>query len=288
MITVLITGSNGQLGSEIKSLSNQYSQLNFIFTDVDELDITNEFELKNYFSVNKIDFIVNCAAYTAVDKAETDKDNAYKINVTAAENLAEISNNFGTTLIHVSTDYVFNGHNYRPYCEEDITNPASVYGFTKEKGEKAVELFADKWYIVRTSWLYSQFKHNFVKTMLRLGHEKDKLAVVFDQVGTPTNAEDLASAILQIIDYNINNKDKHYGIYHYSNEGVCSWYDFAKQIMRIADLNCEVNPIETKDFPTAAKRPFYSVMNKSKIKENFNIEIPYWKDSLAKCIEKIK
>lgn len=288
MITVLITGSNGQLGSEIKSLSNQYSQLNFIFTDVDELDITNEFELKNYFSVNKIDFIVNCAAYTAVDKAETDKDNAYKINVTAAENLAEISNNFGTTLIHVSTDYVFNGHHYRPYCEEDITNPASVYGFTKEKGEKAVELFADKWYIVRTSWLYSQFKHNFVKTMLRLGHEKDKLAVVFDQVGTPTNAEDLASAILQIIDYNINNKDKHYGIYHYSNEGVCSWYDFAKQIMRIADLNCEVNPIETKDFPTAAKRPFYSVMNKSKIKENFNIEIPYWKDSLAKCIEKIK
>ncbi|AJI52705.1 dTDP-4-dehydrorhamnose reductase [Francisella philomiragia] len=286
---VLITGSNGQLGSELKELvSNSELEIQnytFIFADSKSLDITDHEAVKQFIIDNHIRFIVNCAAYTAVDKAESDIERADKINHLAVANIAEIAKEYGIKLVHVSTDYVFDGHNYRPYLEDDQTNPQSVYGVTKLAGEQAIlDINPKNSIIIRTSWVYSYYGANFVKTMLRLGRERDSLGVIYDQVGTPTYAKDLAKVILDMLPIIQNSRFK---IYNYSNDGVASWYDFAKEIMSIANISCQVNSIETKDYPTPAKRPHYSILNKSKIKSDFNIKIPYWKDSLKDCITRI-
>jgi dTDP-4-dehydrorhamnose reductase len=282
MLNVLVTGSHGQLGSEIKALSSS-TPYKFFFTDKDTLDITYEAAIKNFVQEHNIDTIINCAAYTAVDQAEEDHVNADKINHLAVKYLAQISKEKKITLIHISTDYVFDGTNCKPYTETDPVNPQSVYGQTKLDGEKALlRINPANSIIIRTSWVYSSYGNNFVKTMLRLGKEREELGVIFDQVGTPTYARDLAKTILEITP-KINSKNVE--IYHYSNEGVLSWYDFAKEIMRMAKLDCHINPIETKEYPTPAKRPHYSLLNKSKIKEQFSITIPYWKDSLDECLK---
>ena len=291
MLNILVTGSNGQLGSEINelvssSLSTAHYPLNtFHFTDRDNLDITDKNAIENFCSKNNIEVIINCAAYTAVDKAEEDEENADKINHLAVKYLSEISKEKNIKLIHVSTDYVFDGTNHKPYVETDITNPNGVYGKTKLDGEKAMQdIDPNNSMIIRTSWVYSSFGANFVKTMLRLGKEKESLGVIFDQIGTPTYARDLARTILDIIPKIKNEKVE---IYNYSNEGVLSWYDFAKEIMRMAKLDCKINPIETKEYPTPATRSHYALLNKSKIKKEYNIAIPYWKDSLDKCLIKM-
>ncbi|MDQ7062068.1 MAG: dTDP-4-dehydrorhamnose reductase [Sulfurimonas sp.] len=294
MINVLVTGSKGQLGSEIKELSSEISRQaendkqKFFFTDKNELDINNQKNLKLFIEANNINTIINCAAYTAVDKAEEDAVNADKINHLAIKYLSDISKEKNIKLIHVSTDYVFNGEAYKPYNEDDKTHPNSVYGQTKLDGEnEMIKINPHNSIIIRTSWVYSSFGNNFVKTMLRRGKEKDEVGVIFDQVGTPTYARDLAKAILDILpqlDSRIKCENDKIEIYNYSNEGVLSWYDFAKEIMRMAKLNCNINPIETKEYPTPAKRPHYSLLNKSKIKKEFNIKIPYWKDSLDECL----
>ena len=282
MSNILVTGTNGQLGSEIKALHVGYPYT-FFFTDRASLDITDTKAIENFVELKKIDVIINCAAYTAVDKAESDEQNADAINHLAVKNLALTCKQKNMKLIHISTDYVFDGKNYKPYTEEDTTNPNGVYGKTKLDGEKALLHVSPKnSIIIRTSWVYSSFGANFVKTMLRLGKEKEQLGVIYDQVGTPTYARDLARAILDILPKLQNEKTE---IYHYSNEGVLSWYDFAKEIMRMAKLDCQVNPIETKEYPTPATRPHYSLLNKSKIKQDFGITIPYWKDSLDACLK---
>ncbi len=281
MNNILVTGSNGQLGSEIKELSSSYAY-NFFFTDRDTLDISNEQDIKNFVASNNINTIINCAAYTAVDKAEEDEVNANKINHLAVKYIAQIAKDKNIKLIHISTDYVFDGKNYKPYSEDDTTNPNGIYGKTKLDGEKAmISINPLNSIIIRTSWVYSSFGANFVKTMLKLGKEKEQLGVIFDQVGTPTYARDLAKAILDILP---SVKNENVSIYNYSNEGVLSWYDFAKEIMRMAKLECKVNPIETKEYPTPATRPHYSLLNKSKIKEEFGIIVPYYKDSLDECL----
>ncbi len=285
-MNILVTGANGQLGSEIRVLSDNYIY-NYFFTEKSKLDITKKEDIEEFINKNKINLIINCAAYTAVDKAESEKELADLINHKAVKYLAEISKQKNIPLIHISTDYVFDGKNYKPYTQEDKTNPQGVYGFTKLKGEEAFISSGAKGIIIRTSWVYSTFGANFVKTMLRL-KDKKELGVVFDQIGTPTYARDLAKTILEIV-------DKHYEklnnfkceIFHYSNEGVCSWYDFAKAIFEIKDIDIKINPIESKDYRTPAKRPFYSVLNKNKIKKEFGIEIPYWVDSLKKCVKEI-
>jgi len=285
-MNILVTGSNGQLGSEIKELSSRYPY-NFFFTDINELDITNEENIRKYINEKDIDLIINCAAYTAVDKAEEEKEKADLVNHKAVEYLANIAKEKKISLIHISTDYVFDGKNYRPYVEDDPVNPQSVYGFTKLKGEEAFKNSKANGIIIRTSWVYSSFGHNFVKTMLRL-KARGELGVVFDQIGTPTYAKDLAFAILEMINKNLEKiKNKKAEIYHFSNEGVISWYDFARVIFEIENINIKVNPIESKDYPTPAKRPHYSVLNKNKIKNEFNIEIPYWRESLRECLKRI-
>ena len=279
---VLVTGANGQLGSEIKELSTSYDY-NFIFTTKDDLDITNEQNIQNIISKNNINCIINCAAYTAVDKAEEDEKLADEINRKAVKKLAKISKELNIRFIHISTDYVFDGTASKPYYEEQQTNPNSVYGQTKLEGEfEMIKINPKNSIIIRTAWVYSSFGNNFVKTMLKLGQEKEELGVIFDQVGTPTYANDLAKTILNLVPNIINNKVE---IYNYSNEGVLSWYDFAKEIMKMAKIDCIINPIETFQYPTPAKRPHYSLLNKSKIKKDFNITIPYWKDSLDKCLK---
>ncbi|KFL33544.1 MULTISPECIES: dTDP-4-dehydrorhamnose reductase [unclassified Sulfurospirillum] len=284
MLNILVTGSRGQLGSEIHELSCEYPNTYF-FTDKEELDITNEKALSQYIEQHAIDVIINCAAYTAVDKAESDEDLADKINHHAVNFLATIAKAQNIKLIHISTDYVFDGTSHKPYLETDTTNPQSIYGKTKLSGENALlHVKLPNSVIIRTSWVYSSYGANFVKTMLRLGKEKESLGVIFDQVGTPTYAKDLAKAILEILP-KINNT--YTEIYNYSNEGVCSWYDFAQEIMKIAKLTCKINPIETTQYPTPAKRPPYSLLNKSKIKNEYTIEIPYWKDSLEACLHKM-
>lgn len=284
MLNVLVTGSKGQLGSEIKELSVNYDY-NFFFTDRTNLDITNENELRSFIQTNNIDTIINCAAYTAVDKAEEEKEQADLVNRKAIKKLAKVSNAYGAKLIHISTDYVFDGKAYKPYVEEFQTNPNSVYGQTKLNGEiELIKINPKNSIIIRTSWVYSSYGANFVKTMLRLGKEKESLGVIFDQVGTPTYANDLAQVILDILPKIDNQKTQ---IYHYSNEGVLSWYDFAKEIMKMTKIDCQINPIETYQYPTPAKRPHYSLLNKAKIKKEFKIEIPYWKDSLDKCLKKM-
>jgi len=281
MINILVTGSNGQLGSEIQELSSKYGY-NFFFTERETLDITDKDALTEFIINNKIDSIINCAAYTAVDSAEDDKVNAENINHLAVQSLAELAKEKELQLIHISTDYVFDGRNFKPYREDDITNPQGVYGKTKLAGEKVLqEINPKNSIIIRTSWVYSSFGANFVRTMLRLGKEKEELGVIFDQVGTPTYARDLAKMILDNLENITSEKVE---IYNYSNEGVLSWYDFAKEIMSLAEIDCQINPIETIDYPTPAKRPHFSLLNKSKIKKEFNITIPYWKDSLDECI----
>ena len=282
MLNVLVAGANGQVGSELQKLAPKYPYTLF-FTDKETLDITDKEAVKNFCLQNSITHIINAAAYTAVDKAEKDKENADKVNHLAVQYLAQTAKELNISLIHISTDYVFDGKNYKPYAEDDPTNPQSVYGRTKLAGEKAMQKINPKnSIIIRTSWVYSSYGANFVKTMLRLGKERDELGVIYDQVGTPTYAKDLAQTILDIIP---QIKNKKVEIYHYSNEGVLSWYDFAKEIMRMAKLNCTINPIETKEYPTPAKRPYYSLLNKAKIKKEFGITIPYWKDSLDECLK---
>ena len=281
---ILVTGSNGQLGSEIKSISSDYSY-NFFFTDRNNIDITSKDSIKEFCKTNNINVIINCAAYTAVDKAQSDEINADLINRKAVKKLALVSQELNIKLIHISTDYVFDGKNFKPYCEEFQTNPQSIYGKTKLDGENEMrDINPKNSIIIRTSWVYSYYGNNFVKTMLRLGKEKEELGVIFDQIGTPTYAKDLAKTILDIIPQIENSKVE---IYNYSNEGVLSWYDFAKEIMKMAKLNCKINPIETYQYPTPAKRPHFSLLNKNKIKSTFNIEIPYWKDGLDDCLRRL-
>ena len=284
MFNILVTGSNGQLGSEIKELSLNYSY-NFFFTDRNNIDITSKDNIKDFCQTNNINVIINCAAYTSVDKAESDIENANLVNRKAVKKLALVSEESNIKLIHISTDYVFDGKNFKPYKEEFQTNPQGVYGKTKLDGENEMRNVNPKnSIIIRTSWVYSSFGNNFVKTMLRLGREKESLGVIFDQVGTPTYARDLARTILDIVPQIKNDKVE---IYNYSNEGVLSWYDFAKEIMRMVKLDCKINPIETFQYPTPAIRPHFSLLNKSKIKTTFNVEIPYWKDSLDECLKLI-
>jgi dTDP-4-dehydrorhamnose reductase len=288
MKNILITGSAGQVGSELQELAkaNYLPGFRFIFTDSDQLDICDAESVIDFFRKEEIEYCLNCAAYTAVDKAETDMDNAIKVNVTGAENLARASARFGTKLLHLSTDYVYHGSQNTPFNEEDETNPQSVYGLTKLQGENRAAEICAKTLIIRTSWVYSSFGNNFVKTMLKLGADRPELRVIFDQIGTPTYAADLAMGMLELIKISEAGSGPGWqGIYHYSNEGVCSWFDFAVAIFDIKGMKTKVFPIETKDYPTPARRPHFSLLNKSKIKSDFGIAIPYWRESLKKCLE---
>jgi len=288
-MNILVTGSNGQLGLEIKDLEANFTNFNFFFMDLPELDICNSSQLNIFVNDNNINTVINCAAYTAVDKAEEDAEIAEQVNSIGVSNLVNALETVNGKLIHISTDYVFDGDHFFPYVETDKVSPIGVYGETKRAGELAVLNNAIDAIVIRTSWLYSSYGNNFVKTMLRLGNEKENLGVIFDQVGTPTYAGDLAKTCLEILCSQSSDViSKNGNLYHYSNEGVASWYDFAISIMELGVKNCKVKPIQTKDYPSLAKRPQYSVLNKSKIKTDFKIEIPYWRDSLKDCIEKIK
>lgn len=283
-MNILITGSKGQLGREILEIENKFKNFRFLFTDIDELDISDQQAIENYLSKYKINWVINCAAYTNVDKAEKEKELAKKINVDAIKTLVKATKKHKTILIHFSSDYVFNGLKCFPYNETDLTNPISYYGLTKAESEKTILKHSEKAIIIRTSWLYSTYGENFVKRILKLASENKELRVVNDQIGTPTYAADLASTILHIIE---NYYPKNVEIFHYSNEGICSWYDFAKAIIKIKKINCEIRPIESKNYPTSAKRPAYSVLDKSKITKTLNIKIPHWKDSLENCLNKL-
>ena len=279
-MNILITGANGQLGNEMRVLSVQYPQHNYFFTDVAELDITKQEAVAAFVANNKIDIIVNCAAYTNVDRAENDEDMAYAINAKAVENLG-LS---GAKVIHISTDYVFSGEGFVPYTENDAVAPRTAYGRTKLAGEKLLQTVCTDAVIIRTAWLYSTFGNNFVKTMLRLGKEKDSLGVVFDQIGSPTYAADLAEAIMAVI----NAEEWHQGVYHFSNEGVCSWYDFTHEIFAIAEIqDCQLRPILSSEYQYQTPRPHFSVLDKSKIKSTFGIRIPHWTESLRTCLSKL-
>ena len=282
---ILITGSKGQLGNELRVLADDYPDFDFIYTDVEELDITDQLKVEAFFVEHKPQVIINCAAYTAVDKAETNEATAYLINAKAVENLSKSAASVGALMVQISTDYVFDGKSYLPYDESDKTNPLSAYGRTKLAGEKAVFKFASKGLILRTAWLYSAFGNNFVKTMTKYGIERDELKVVFDQVGTPTYARDLAKAILDIIPSAVQHTGTE--LFHYSNEGVASWYDFAKIVIAFSGINCNIKPILTEEYPLPAVRPCFSVLNKSKIKKIYKIEIPYWSDSVKDCIQRL-
>jgi len=283
--SILVTGANGQLGSELQQLASLHTELNFTFVTRTEFDLSDSNAITSWFVDKNFDVIINCAAYTAVDKAETESELAYAINSTAVATLATIAKAQHSSLIHISTDYVFAGQNYRPYLETDATDPQGVYGASKLAGEQALlTINPAKSVIIRTAWVYSQFGNNFVKTMLRLGKEREELGVIYDQVGSPTSARDLACAILSIIQHPKLASLTGTEIYHYSNEGVCSWYDFAKAIFNHSELKCRVKPLETKDYPTPAKRPHYSLLNKAKIKHDFDITLPYWLDSLKACL----
>ena len=287
---IIVTGSKGQLGRSIQELSSDYSELTFVFTDIEELDICDPIQVNALFETEKPDALVNCAAYTAVDKAEKDQILAEKINHHAVANLANACKRYEAKLIHISTDYLFDGTKSSPYHEKDIVRPQSVYGITKLEGETAILRSEIKSIIIRTSWLYSAFGNNFVKTMLRLGKEKDQIGIVSDQVGTPTYAGDLAKVILGILQNTaLDSKRFVSGIYHYSNEGAASWFDFTKAIFEYSpEINCTANPIDTAAYPTPATRPAYSVLNKSKIKTTFDLRIPYWRDSLKLCLIKLQ
>nr|WP_321357483.1 dTDP-4-dehydrorhamnose reductase [uncultured Draconibacterium sp.] len=280
---ILITGAYGQLGNELNLLSKNYPDWEFVFTDVDSLDITDEEQVKSYVTDSNFELVINCAAYTAVDKAESDFETARKVNALAPKLLAKYSKAVGAKYIHVSTDYVFAGDAHLPYEETDAVAPNGAYGKTKLEGEQNCQAENPETVIIRTAWLYSTFGNNFVKTMLRLGKEKEELGVVFDQVGSPTYAADLAGAILKVAE-----SEKFVpGIYHYSNEGVASWYDFALAIFELSGVSCKVKPVLSENFPTPAKRPAYSVLNKAKIKGTYDLKVPYWRDSLKQCIGKL-
>jgi dTDP-4-dehydrorhamnose reductase len=284
MTNVLVTGSNGQLGSCIKDVARKYDNLNFIYTDYLELDICDLNQVQAFFKSNaQIDYCINCAAYTAVDKAETEVDKAFEINAIGAKNLAVACNSHNTVLIHISTDFVFDGLKTQPYNETDETNPISLYGDTKLKGEIEIKQVLKKYFIIRTSWLYSEHGNNFMKTMLRLAETRNEISVVNDQIGTPTYAGDLAEVILKIV----NSNDKNFGLYHYSNQGVASWYDFAKAIFNLSKRTIKIKPISSDAYQTPAKRPVYSVLNKTKIKSDLDITIPYWRDSLRKTLSNL-
>ncbi len=283
---ILVTGAKGQLGQEFVTLAPFYPQYHFVFADRNNLNLLNKEAIENFCKNNTISIIINCAAYTAVDKAESEKILVDLVNHKAVSYLAQIAKEHQIKLVHLSTDYVFNGEAFQPYKETDITSACNAYGMSKCLGEEAIlHINPSNTIIIRTSWLHSVFGNNFVKTILKLGREKESINVVYDQIGTPTYAEDLAKTILDIIPYLEN---EHVEIYHYSNEGVTSWFDFAKEIITIAELPCKIFPIESTDYLTIAKRPYYSLLNKLKIKKDFNIEIPYWKDSLRRCIKKLK
>ena len=282
-MNILITGCNGQLGNEMQLLEKENPQHQYFNTDVAQLDITNPKAIEEFVNNNAIDIIVNCAAFTAVDKAESSQELCHLLNAKAPEYLAAAVAKRGGYLVQVSTDYVFDGTNHTPYTEDEATCPNSVYGSTKLEGEKLAMAACANTMIIRTAWLYSTFGNNFVKTMIRLGQEKPELGVIFDQIGTPTYAGDLAAAIMAAINHGIVP-----GIYHFSNEGVISWYDFTKAIHRIAGItSCHVKPLHTAEYPTPAARPHYSVLDKTKIKQTYGIEIPYWEESLEKCVAKL-
>lgn len=287
MINIIVTGSDGQLGSEIKEIARDAQWANFEFTTIAELDITDSAAVDKMISAKKYDFLINCSAYTAVDKAETEREMAFKVNSLGVETLAKACAQNNTKVVHISTDYVFDGTACKPYMESDTPNPQSVYGESKLRGEQKLMEHQPQSVIIRTSWLYSAYAHNFVKTVLKYSSERDEMRVVFDQVGTPTYAADLAKTIIQIIEKTIKGGKFIPGIYHYSNEGVTSWYDFATEITHLASLKCNIVPIETSEYPTPAQRPHYSVMNKKKIKTDYQITIPHWKTSLDKCIDRI-
>ncbi len=284
MKNILITGGKGQLATCIKDVKTTLTAHHFIYVDVDELDITKTKEVEVFFEEHNIAFCVNCAAYTNVDRSENEKGIAERINVDGARNLAEACKKHDAKFIQISTDFVFDGKTSQPYIEENTPKPLGVYGLTKLKGELATSETLNEHFIIRTSWLYSEHGHNFCKTMLRLGKERDVLNVVSDQVGTPTYAGDLANVILKII----ARDSVAYGTYHYSNEGVASWYDFAAAIFDISNIDVKVLPIRSEAYPTPAERPAFSVMDKSKIKNELEIEIPYWRDSLVTALQKIK
>lgn len=277
-MVVAVTGASGQLGQALQFVASDYKDIKFVFASSGDADITDRESLKNFFQRHKPDFCINAAAYTAVDNAEREPEKAYLVNVTGAKNLAEVCNINKTTLLHISTDFVFDGTKDEPYTEEDLPNPKSVYGKTKLEGENEIRDIAEKYFIIRTSWVYSQFGNNFMKTMIRLGTERDSLSVVNDQTGTPTYAVDLANALVAII---LSGK-KEYGIYNFSNEGSCTWYEFAKEIFRLNKINIDLQPIPSSAYPTPARRPTYSVLCKEKIKRAFGIEIRDWKESLTK------
>ena len=288
--TILVTGSMGQLGQSIESIATGYPDYVFVFANRHHLDLSNEASISDFFEHNTFDIIINCAAHTSVDAAESEPELANQINNLAVQRLADIAKQHTAKLIHVSTDYVFNGKQYRPYVETDEATPHGVYGKTKLYGEQAIQqTLKTNAVIIRTSWVYSEYGNNFVKRLLKLGQERNSLNVVSDQVGTPTYAKDLAKGIMSIVQSRIFNQiDFETNIVHYSNEGVCSWYDFTKAIFAITDIQCQVSPIETKDYPTPAKRPHYSVLNKAKIKQKYLLTIPYWKDSLKQCLAALK
>lgn len=286
MNNILVTGGNGQLGSELKELDPKFPDYNFLFTDVSDLDITDHFAVREFINDNNISIIINCAAYTAVDKAEEQTDLANAINHLAVANFAQIAKDKNIKLIHISTDYVFDGTNQKPYIETDTPNPQSVYGQTKLDGELAVQQINPvNAVIIRTSWVYSKFGNNFVKVMLRLGGESDELNVVADQIGSPTYAGDLAKAILTMLP---QIKNETVELFHYSNEGVCSWCDFAKKIFDIKGITIRLKAIESSAYPTKAKRPYYSILNKRKIRDKFNLTIPHWTKSLEKMMSNIR
>ncbi len=283
LITILVTGSEGQLGNELRALSSNFPYCQFLFVSKKELDIADPVKLEKFFSGHSIDFCVNCAAYTAVDKAESEKEQAFHINAEAVGILAAVCHKNKTQLIHISTDYVFDGSKTEPYTESDKTKTLNVYGASKLQGEEFAIQNCRSTIIIRTSWLYSSFKSNFVKTMLRLMQEKESINVVNDQLGCPTYAADLALAIMRII--KSGNSRENSGIYHFCNEGVTSWYDFAVSIKELSGLGCEVNPVSTDQYPTASKRPVYTALDTQKIKSAFPVVTPHWKDSLQKCLQ---
>jgi len=283
MSNIVVFGASGQLGTCLKILANTQGLTNIYFPPESEANILDTDALRKVFEAYKPSWSINCAAYTAVDKAEDEIDLARKINKTGAENISDLCKEFDSVFIHTSTDFVFKGDKATPLDEEDIAEPINIYGLTKLEGEQAVTDRLEKYFILRTSWLYSEYGNNFVKTMLRLGSERDELKIIADQIGTPTYAMDLAEVILNIISKN----SADYGLYHYSNEGVASWYDFAKAIFDISGTKVKTLPVRTSEYPTRAVRPAYSVMSKAKIKQTFDIEIPYWRDSLITCISKL-
>ena len=280
-MVVLVTGSSGQLGQSLHFIAHKYADIDFVFCSSSDLDITNFENCEATFSKHKPNYCINTAAYTAVDKAESEPEKARLINVVGAKNLAEVCKNHDTVLLHISTDFVFDGEKTSPYTEEDLPNPTGVYGQTKLDGEIEIQKIWNKHFIIRTSWVYSQFGNNFMKTMLRLASERDSIAVVNDQIGTPTNAVDLAECLIKIIQTeNREPRTENYGIYNFSNEGQCSWYDFAKKIFEVNNITINLQPIPTSSFPTPAKRPKYSVLDKSKIKNTFGVEVKNWEEGL--------